>query len=137
MKPEIKNTENRSSFKKIIQGVIGLTIGAFFLFITLRNKPLKNIFENVFDAKIFWVFMSAVLLLGVYIVRALRWNILLQNSHNPKYKNTFYSLLMGYFVNNFTPKFGEIIRCTSISKSENIPFSKSLGIGIGFRCNPI
>ena len=44
-----------------------------------------------------------------------------------KKKDILYSLTLGYFVNSFTPKFGEISRCTSLAKSSEIPVSKNLG----------
>lgn len=85
-------------------------------------------FESISNANGFWVAMNAVAFLTVFFLRAYRWKILLQNTGlNPKYLYVVYSLCMGFFVNSFTPRFGEIARCTTLKKAVDVPISKSLG----------
>ncbi|BAX82018.1 hypothetical protein ALGA_3726 [Labilibaculum antarcticum] len=45
----------------------------------------------------------------------------------PKSDKVLTSLLLGYLVNSFTPKFGEIIRCTSLQKTTKVPVAVSMG----------
>lgn len=60
--------------------------------------------------------------------RALRWRILMEPmGYKPKVSNTFYATLCGYFANNFVPRAGEVLRCTLLSKYENIPVTKLFG----------
>lgn len=120
--------------KHVINAATGIIIGGFFLFLTLRNKPLDQIFELLSAAKTSWIFLSIVFLIVMFFFRAYRWRLLIKNNgDHPEIKNVSYSLLLGFFVNSFTPKLGEIIRCTSLQKSTGIPVSKSFGTVISER----
>jgi len=47
--------------------------------------------------------------------------------YKPKLKNTSYALMIGYIANLAFPRLGEITRCGSLSKAENLPFNKLVG----------
>ena len=120
--------------KHIINATIGIIIGGIFLFITLRNKPLDEIFDLLLTARTNWILLSIVFLVIMFLFRAYRWKLLMENNGNsPHIKNVSYSMLLGFFINSFTPKLGEIIRCTSLQKSSGIPVSKSFGTVISER----
>lgn len=120
--------------KNIIQTFIGILIGGIFLYLTLVNKPIKEILESIKTARLFWIIMSGIILLLTFYLRALRWKILLENTGRKVRNNTvFYSLILGYFINSFTPKLGEVIRCTSIERSEKVPVSTALGTVVSER----
>jgi uncharacterized protein (TIRG00374 family) len=64
----------------------------------------------------------------VFYLRALRWRLLIQETgQKVDADKVLTSVLLGYFVNSFTPKIGEIIRCTSLQKNSNVPVSTSMG----------
>jgi hypothetical protein len=120
--------------KNIWQSIIGILIGALFLFLTLRDKPINEIFINIKDANPYWIIANGLLLLWVFWLRAMRWKVLLENvNYKPKRKDIFYAIIMAYFVNSFTPKLGEIARCTSIKKSSNIPLTNGFGTVVSER----
>ncbi|MBN1388290.1 MAG: flippase-like domain-containing protein [Bacteroidales bacterium] len=120
--------------KNIINAATGIIIGGIFLFLTLRNKPLDEIFDLILTARTRWILLSVILLVIIFFFRAYRWKLLMENNGNsPHIKNVSYSLLLGFFINSFTPKLGEIIRCTSLQKSSGIPVSKSFGTVISER----
>lgn len=84
--------------------------------------------ESIRHADPFWVAMNGLALLLVFFLRGYRWKILLQNTgENPKLIFVLYSLCLGFFVNSFTPRFGEVARCTSLKKANEVPVAKSLG----------
>lgn len=121
-------------YKKIIRAIIGVTIGGFFLYLTLDKKPLGEIMTSLGNAKINWVIISTICLLATFYIRAIRWKVLLESSDTkPGKYNVVHSLVLGYLVNSFTPKLGEIIRCTALNKSEKIPTSVSLGTVVSER----
>ncbi len=120
--------------KHIINAATGIIIGGIFLYLTLRNKPLDEIFDLLLTARTGWILLSTVFLVIMFILRAYRWKLLMVNNGNsPHIRNVSYSLLLGIFINSFTPKLGEIIRCTSLQKSSGIPVSKSFGTVISER----
>lgn len=114
--------------KNIIQTLIGVLIGGVLLYFTLQNKPLAEIAESISSANWFWVTLSGISLIVVFLLRAMRWRVLIQNlDYNPKKRHIIYSLVMGYFINSFTPKLGEIVRCTNLNTKSKVPVATSLG----------
>lgn len=114
--------------KNIFQNSIGVLIGCIFLFLTLREKPMGPVWNSLANADFFFILISFICLFLVFYVRSLRWKLLIEESgENPTSEKVFTSVLLGYFVNSFTPKLGEIIRCTSLQKNDNIPVSVSMG----------
>lgn len=85
-------------------------------------------FDSIFGAKAFWVTMNVVALITAFLLRGYRWKLLLQNAgENPRLIYVLYSLSIGFFVNSFTPRLGEVARCTTLKKACDIPVSKSFG----------
>ncbi len=118
----------------IWQSILGVLIGGVLLYLTLQNKPLGIIAENIKSAKLLWVISNGLLLLWVFWLRAMRWKLLLENNgHFPKRKDIFYAVTLAYFINGFTPKFGEIARCTSLKKTSQIPLPVSFGTVVSER----
>jgi uncharacterized protein (TIRG00374 family) len=76
----------------------------------------------------FWVALSAIISFIAFIIRAHRWNLLIEPlGYTPPLKKTTYSLMVGYFANLAFPRLGEVSRCAALSKAESIPFNKLLG----------
>jgi len=120
--------------KHILNAFIGLGFASVFMFLTLRNKPVDEIFSLLREAQIGWILISMVFLGLIFLTRSLRWQLFLSNSgEDAALKDVAYSLLLGTFVNAFTPKLGEVIRCTSLEKNTGIKTSKALGTTISDR----
>lgn len=120
--------------KHIINALSGIIIAIVFLYLTLRNKPLDEIFALIKEARLSWIAFSLVMLVAVFLLRSLRWKLLLNNTgKRPAFQDVSYSYLLGVFINSFTPKLGEVVRCTSMEKSSGIKTSLSLGTVISER----
>ncbi len=114
--------------KKLKQTLIGIAVGGVFLFLTLKNKSFTEISDSISQANVWWIGFSFVMFLSTLVLRAFRWKILLKRmDYNPTLYSVFYSTVMGFFVNSFTPKFGEVVRCTTLSDRSGIPSTKSFG----------
>lgn len=118
----------KRSTKNIIQALAGALIGFFFLYLTLKDKPLGLIFDSIGEAKWSFVLLNGVFLALTFFLRALRWRILVQSlGYRVKRRNIILAVTLGYFVNSFTPKLGEIVRCASLQRTTKIPLVRSLG----------
>ncbi|MFA8436593.1 MAG: lysylphosphatidylglycerol synthase transmembrane domain-containing protein [Marinifilaceae bacterium] len=114
--------------KNILRSASGLIIGGLFLYFTLRDKPLGPVWESLAETDVFWVFVSFCCLVFIFFFRALRWQVLLESGRGKLLSDRiFTALLLGYFVNSFTPKLGEIIRCTSLHRTTGIPVPRAMG----------
>src|SRR6188474_3905330 len=112
----------------IVKYVILLVVAAALLLYALKGMDVEKIMQQIFSANIFWVSVSGLISIIAFIVRAHRWNLLIEPmGYSPSLKNTTYSVLVGYFANLALPRLGEVSRCGALSKAESIPFNKLLG----------
>ena len=122
------------SVKNILQTIAGFLIGGTFLWFTLKGKDFNPIITSLRNSDLSWIILSAVLLLVTMILRAIRWKVILKSSDfNPKTTDVINSIIIGYFVNSFTPKLGELVRCTYLKRTSNISVSKLLGTVVSER----
>lgn len=88
-------------------------------------EKLKNDFWSVNP---FWVFAAVTCFALSNLSRAMRWNLLLKPlGYQPKLYNSFFAVLITYFVNLFIPRMGEVARAAALNKAENIPVEKAMG----------
>lgn len=112
----------------IIKYLLLLAIAAILLVFAFRGMDVRKVFQQIFSANIFWVSVSAIISIIAFIVRAHRWNLLIEPmGYSPSLKNTTCSVMVGYFANLAFPRLGEVSRCGVLSKAEAIPFNKLLG----------
>jgi glycosyltransferase 2 family protein len=75
-----------------------------------------------------WLMVMAGIALLSHLVRAERWRMLMVPAgHHPKLSNSFYSLMVGYFVNLVIPRGGEVSRCYNLYKLDDTPADMSFG----------
>ena len=117
-----------SNVKTILKNLSGIIIGGVFLYLTLHEKPLEPVWNSLANADYFFIFSSFICLFIIFYLRALRWKLLMEEAgETPASDKVLTSILIGYFVNSFTPKLGEIMRCTSLQKNSKVPVSTSMG----------
>lgn len=117
--------------KKIISTLkfaLFLAIGGFLLWLAVRGQDFEQLKENIAEAKIFWVVLSALLGLASHYSRAIRWNLLIQPlGYRPRTANTFMAVMSGYFANLAFPRLGEVSKCAVLKRYEGVPINKLLG----------
>ena len=97
--------------------------------IPLTDYPLRDKLYNDFrSVNIFWILVMLATYTLSNISRALRWKMLFKSiGYNPKISNTFFSVMVTYFVNLFVPRMGEVARAAAMKKFEDIPVEKAMG----------
>ncbi|MBK8711501.1 MAG: flippase-like domain-containing protein [Niastella sp.] len=71
------------------------------------------------------VFIMAIL---SHLSRSLRWKLLMEPlGFKPATQTVFASVMLGYLINSFIPRLGEIVKCTVLSKKEKLEVDKVLG----------
>lgn len=117
-----------SKLFSFIKYILLLAVAFGLLAFAFRGTNVKAIFHEMLQAKISWLLLSVVLGVISFVVRAYRWNLLIESvGYSPPLKKTTYALMVGYFANLAFPRLGEVTRCGSLSKAESIPFSPLLG----------
>lgn len=104
------------------------TLAIILLYLAFKGVDLKLIWKELLKANFNWVLVSLAFALGGFFFRALRWRLLLNASHyNLPILTTLYAVVTAYFANIAIPRFGELMRCASLKKTNNIPIDVSLG----------
>jgi uncharacterized protein (TIRG00374 family) len=127
--------------KKLIQLLIFLGLGVFFVLISVRNlktddiEMIKESALGIMNAKsLFFIFLSMVCGAFAHYFRALR-NILLIDplGYSVRKTTAFYSVMTCYLANLAIPRLGEVLRCTFLQRYDQVPFQKSLGTVVADR----
>ncbi len=122
---------------KALKIIAPILFGAFLIWLTYKKstkEELSDLLNYIKNADYFWVIISALLGLSSHISRAYRWRFTLEPlGYKPKLMNSFMAVMIGYFANLGIPRSGEILRATTLTTYEKIPFEKAIGTIIAER----
>jgi uncharacterized membrane protein YbhN (UPF0104 family) len=114
-----------------IQYLFFVALAGFFVWLSLRNLNAEKwqlLKDALGHAKFMIFFPVLFLLLLSHWFRALRWKMLIEPlGFSPRNLNTFFGVMVGYFVNLGAPRLGEIIKCTVLARYEKVPADKLVG----------
>ena len=98
------------------------------LYLAFRGIDFQELISEFKHAKYSWVLLSLLIALGGYIVRALRWRLLIEPlGYKPSRLNTLYAVMIGYLANFAFPRIGELTKCGTLNKTEKIPLDSLIG----------
>ncbi len=118
----------------VITYIIFLLLGILLLWLCFRKIEFSQVLDYVKTAKYSWMLISLACLAISLFFRALRWNILIESlGYKTRISTTYESVLIAYFANTVFPRLGEVTRCGTLTKKENIPFDKSFGTVVSER----
>jgi len=118
--------------KKFLKIILPLLLGAGILYYFMSgftDTQLQEILESIKHAEFKWVFLSLLLGLLSHIIRAYRWDYLLDTlSYHPRKMNLVLTVGLSYLLNLAIPRAGEFGRAATLSKYEkDISFDKAFG----------
>ncbi len=107
-------------------------IGVGLVWLSIHNIPdsemeiTKQSFKN---ADYLVVTLSAIISILAHLVRAWRWNSMLQPlGHSITFKNSFAAVMIGYVISFVAPRgAGELARCGVATRYEKVPFPAAFG----------
>ncbi len=105
-----------------------LTLAVILLYYAFGNVDIKHLSEGFKNVNYFWIAVSLAIALLAHALRALRWGYLIESlGSKPKFTNLFSAVMFGYLANLALPRFGEIAKCGSIRKVDNVRFDQLVG----------
>jgi len=115
----------------VLQYFFFAALAAFFVWLSLRglDKEKWEQLKRAMDRAHYWLLVPVfLLLLCSHWLRALRWRQLMEPlGYNPSKLNSFFAVMIGYFVNLGAPRLGEVLKCTILARYEKIPANKLVG----------
>ncbi len=111
-----------------------IVLGFFLAWLSLRNLPLDQFLDNVLSVNLWWGIPALGIGLFSHIIRALRWNMLLEPAgYRVKPLNAFMAVMSGYLINLALPRTGEIARCGLVSRYDKVPMNVGVGTVVAER----
>lgn len=113
--------------KAIISLVLGLIISAVALFLAFRNVPFNDLLLYAASINYFWTLPAVSISLFTFILRAVRWQVILASTRKIGFWSAFHPMMIGFMINCILPgRAGEVARPVILKKNENVPFSTGI-----------
>ncbi len=121
----------KSKLKNILQTLFFTALGFAFIWwfwTKLETGEKTQIWDSLKQTNYLWFILAIAISLLSHYVRALRWRLMSETfSCKVSRTNSFLAVMSGYLTNLAVPRLGEVVRCTMLKQSDNIPIEKSLG----------
>ena len=124
--------------RKIISAskyVISLFVAGTLLYYVFRGWDLGDVVDRFKQVNYSWVLLSVFLSIISHILRAYRWNLLLEpvGYKDLSLFRTFKAVMIGYLTNLVAPRLGEITRCGVLKRTDGVNMSASIGTVVAER----
>ena len=114
--------------KVYIRYTLSFAIMALFMYLAFRGQDFEAIWISLTRVRFVWIFYLTVGGILSHVVRAWRWQyLLIPIKKNVTLRNSFSAVMIGYMVNNFLPRVGEVVRPYTLGKLEGISKSAAFG----------
>ena len=121
----------KKSIVTIFQYTFFLALGFLFVWLSVKNishEQWVQIKDSISRSRVWLIVPVIVFLLLSHFFRALRWKILMEPmGYHPSTFNTFAAVMIGYLVNAGVPRLGEVVKCTLLSRYENVRADRLVG----------
>ncbi|MCJ7772407.1 MAG: flippase-like domain-containing protein, partial [Desulfobacterales bacterium] len=106
---------------------LGLLISAITLYLALKNVSFSEVAQSILNLDPLWILPSIAAILLSFVLRAVRWKMILKSSKDISFAGAYHPLMIGFMLNCVLPaRAGEIARPVVLKKIENVPFSTGL-----------
>ena len=128
------NPQTKKRLISAIEYLFFLGLGIGLLWLSFRKLEYSEIKQDILEADYYWLFIALIFAIAAHILRALRWNMLINAmGYKTRLSTTFFAVMIGYLANTAVPRMGEFMRCGVLSKKEKIPFNSLFGTVISER----
>jgi len=115
-------------FVQILKIAGFLALGVLLLYFAFRGVALNQLASTLKKVNFWWIALSLFFAGISFFIRARRWMLLIEPlGHTPSFINTYHSLMVGYLSNYALPRLGEVTRCVTLGKREEIPVDSLIG----------
>lgn len=118
----------------VVKYLISFAIAIGLFAYLYQGQDIGKMFSDLLSVKFEWVLASFVVTFISHFSRGWRWSIMLKPlGYNVGLVRPFLAVMAAYFANFILPRMGEVVRCTVLQRTDNVPFQKSFGAVIAER----
>ena len=113
---------------KWIKFLSSIAISAVGLYYAFGKVDLNELWFHLKSVNLFWFSIAILLLVFSVVIRAERWQFLLEPLDSIRFHPLFAATMVGYFGNAVLPfRLGELLRAYTISARKNVDTSAAFG----------
>jgi glycosyltransferase 2 family protein len=107
--------------------LLGGLFSVIALYFAFRNVPFTELIDYLVSINYLWVVPSVLIVLFAFLLRALRWQIMLQSVSNVSFSRAYHPMMIGFMLNCILPaRAGELARPAILQRKDNVPFTSGL-----------
>ncbi len=107
--------------------LVGAVIAAAALYVAFRRVPVAELWRYFAAINFGWALPAMALILLAFVVRAVRWRIIVSSIQPITLRQAFHPLMIGFMINCVLPgRVGELARPMILYKRDRIPFVTGL-----------
>ncbi len=110
-----------------ISFLLGIVVSGVAFYFAFRNVPVSDLFSYLASINYFWVIPSIAIALLSFVIRVLRWQVIMASARQISFWRAFHPLMIGFMINCILPgRVGEVVRPVILRKQDNFPVSTGL-----------
>jgi glycosyltransferase 2 family protein len=111
-----------------------LGMSALLMWYALKELDFQKMWGELQNANYTWVGVSLLMGVAAYVSRAYRWHMQIKpTGYTPSLLHTYRAMMVGYLANLVLPRMGEVVRCSMLKRSDNVPIHTGFGTVIAER----
>lgn len=115
------------SKKLTISLILGVMISALTLYLAFRNVPADQLLKYLGTIDYLWILPTVAILALTFLIRALRWKIILKEICEISFWQAFHPTMIGFMMNCVLPgRVGELARPVLLKQKRGIPITTGL-----------
>src|SRR3990172_4047946 len=108
--------------KMIISLLAGIILSGAMLYLAFRNVPMADLAQYLGQIEYYWILPATALVMATFILRTLRWRIILMSADSIGFWQAYHPLMIGFMMNCILPgRVGELARPALLRKERGIP----------------
>ena len=106
---------------------LGIVLSFAALYFAFKNVPFDELKSYMGTIDRFWVTISVMIVVLCFVLRAMRWRIIVGSTRKIGFMQAFHPMMIGFMINCILPgRVGEVARPAILQKNEQVPFSTGL-----------
>lgn len=112
----------------IVKYALLLGVSGLLMWYALQGQDLSRIGQYVREANYWWLLLTMVISVLGYFSRAYRWKMQIEpTGYHPAFWDVYHAMMVGYLANLVLPRMGEVIRCSVLRRTSQVPVQVALG----------
>ncbi len=118
----------RKGLQSFLKYTLSLAIAVLLFWYLYKDVDFNEMMASFRKANLNWIYLSIALAMFSHLLRAWRWNMLLEPlGYHLKTSRTFLAVMVGYLANFVVPRMGEVSRCGILKKTDDVSVSRGFG----------